>query len=205
MNGISIKNIQGSNLEDVLEPGERLLWSGAPASGQRFFQVVGDERFFHIGLLVGAAVMWSSVFFIEPETRFGLKTAYMVFGVMTFLFVVTSICIVSARQFVLQNLVYFVTDNRALILRCGRNWRLGKRLYLVSCPHSATYPYRVIPSRPYPSLQVGTMFSEDQVQPFGLGLSHPGHPVLWDRVCPPITFDYVPNAQELLELVQSGD
>ncbi len=52
-------------------------------------------------------------------------------------------------------------------------------------------------------LQVGTLLSEDLVQPFGLGLSHPGHPFLWERATYPITLDYMPNAQTLLELVQS--
>ena len=114
-----------------------------------------------------------------------------------------SLFLASQRQYVLNNLVYLVTNKRAVICRRGRNWRLGVRLYVVSCPHSETFPYSVIASRPYPLLQIGTLLSANQLQPFGLGLSHPGHPVLWGRTTYPITFDYMPNAQALLEIIQT--
>lgn len=78
------------------------------------------------------------------------------------------------------------------------------RLYVVSCLHSETYPYSIISSRPYPLLQVGTLLSDNLVQPIGLGLSHLGHPILWGRINYPITLDYIPNAQTLLELIQTS-
>jgi hypothetical protein len=47
------------------------------------------------------------------------------------------------------------------------------------------------------------MLSVNSVQPFGIGLSHPGHPVMWGRLTAPVVFDYVPNAEELLETILS--
>jgi hypothetical protein len=203
MHDLTVTTCNRPDLEDILASRERLLWSGQPSYGCRFFQSVGHEWVYHIGFLIGAAVMWSSLPFIEPEARLGLNTAVWVYGALTIAFVAMSASLASQRQYVLYNLVYIVTDRRAIVCRRGRNWRFGVRLYIVSCPHSGTYPYSVISSRPYPSLQVGTMLSEDQMQPFGLGLSHPGHPILWGRITAPVMFDYVPNAQELLEMIHS--
>ncbi len=110
----------------------------------------------------------------------------------------------SNRQYVLSNLAYFITDKRAIVIRRGRNWRFATRLYLISFPHSETYPYSVLQNRPYPSLQIGTLLSQDQVQPFGNGLSHVGQPFLWGRHTMPVVFESVPNAQELLELIRTN-
>jgi len=203
MQDITITSLNQPNLDDFLGPEERLLWSGQPCYGRRFFQAVGNERMIHIGFSLGTIVMWSTLPFIETEVRFGRNTAIWVYGALTLAFVAASFSLASQRHYVLYNLAYFITDKRAIVCRRGRNWRLGTRLYVISCPHSETYPYSIIPSRPYPSLQVGTLLSEDQVQPFGLGLSHPGHPHLWGRTTAPIMFDYVPNAQALLEIIQS--
>jgi hypothetical protein len=203
MHDLKVTNFHQADLEDIISPEECLLWSGQPSYGRRFFQAIGDERVIHTGLLIGVAVMWSSLYFIGPEAPFGRKTAVWAFSGFTIMFVAVSFFVASMRHYVLNSLVYLVTDRRAIICRRGRNWRLSTRLYVVSCPHSETYPYSVIPSRPYPSLQVGTMLSESQVQPFWLGLSHPGQPVLWGRVTAPVVFEYVPNAQELLEIIRS--
>ncbi len=192
-----------ADLKDILSPEECLLWSGQPSYGRRFFQAVGDEPVIHMGLLVGIAVMWSSLYFIGPEAPLSRNTAVWTFSAFTIMFAAVSFFLASERHYVLCNLVYLVTDRRAIICRRGRNWRLSTRLYVISCPHSETYPYSVISSRPFPSLQVGTMLSQDQVQPFGLGLSHPGQPILWGRITAPVVFEYVPNAQELLEMIRS--
>lgn len=203
MHNITVTTFQRPDLEDILTEGECLLWTGKPSHGRRFFQVVGDEWIYHISFLIGAAVMWCSLPFIEPDARLGFNAAIWIYGAVTIAFITISVTLASQRQYVLNNLVYFVTDRRAIVCRSGKNWRFGSRLYIVSCPHSETYPYSVISNRPYPSLQIGTLLSIDQVQPFGLGLSHPGHPILWGRITAPIMFDYVPNAQELLEMIHS--
>lgn len=203
MYNLTVSVIRRPDLGSILAPEERLLWSGQPSYGRRFFQAVGDERVLHICLFIGAAVMWSTLPFIEPKSQFGRDDAVWIYGVVTMAFVAFSASLASKRQYVLYNLAYLVTDRRAIVCRRGRNWRLFTHLYVISCPHSETYPYSVISSRPYPSLQIGTMLSEDSAQPFGLGLSHPGHPILWGRVTAPVMFDYVSNAQELLEMVQS--
>ena len=203
MSNITVTTLTEAKLEDVLVPGERLIWSGRPAYGRRFFQPVGDEKVIHISLFVGALVMWSTLPFIQAHSSFGNRYAFWAFSAFSLLGLVKSAHLASQREYVLCHLLYFLTDQRAIICRRGLNWRLGARLYVVSCPHSYTYSYPVLATRPYPSLQVGTMFSFDQVQPFGLGLSHPGQPILWGRTNMPVVFEYIPNANELKETIYS--
>lgn len=203
MTNLTITTFHHPTLENILAPGERLLWSGQPSYGRRFFQAVGAERTFHIGFLIGTIVMWSTLPFIETEPRFGRNEAIWIYSAVSIGFFAVSYALASQRHYVLFNLVYFISDRRAIVCRRGRNWRLSTQLYVISCPHSEFYPYSVISSRPYPSLQVGTLLSENQLQPLGLGLSHPGQPVLWGRITAPVVIEYVPNAQELLELIQS--
>jgi hypothetical protein len=203
MPNIKVTNVDKLDLDDVLDPDERLLWSGRPGYGRSFLQAVGDERTIHIALLVGALVMFSTLFLMNAESRISRAEAAWVCGAVTLAFLACSFVLASQRQYVLYNLSYFVTDKRAIICRRGQNWRLAGRLYIVSCPHSGTYPYALIASRPYPSVQIGTLLSADLVQPFGLGLSHPGHAILRDRINAEITFDYLPDAQAVLEIIQS--
>ncbi|WP_170428566.1 hypothetical protein [Ruegeria arenilitoris] len=190
------------NLNAIVAPDERLIWSGHPEYGQNFLEPVGSERVIHIGLLLGTIAMWSSLFIIEPNDTFSRSDAIITFAVITIMFLAGSFGVAAHRQYVLQNLVYFVTDKRAIVCRYGRNWRLSSRIYVISCPHAATFPYEVIQSRPYPSLLIGTVLSENQLQPFGLGLTHPGHPLLWGDITIPIVFEYIADAQELLQTIK---
>ena len=178
MYDLKITIFQQTDLKNILSPEECLLWSGQPSYGRRFFQTVGDEQVIHMSLLIGVAVMWGSLYFIEPDASLSRNTAVWAFSAFTIMFVAVSFFLASVRHYVLNSLVYLVTDRRAVICRRGLNWRLSTRLYVIFCPHSETYPYSVISSRPYPSLQVGTMLSQNHVQPFGYGLSHPGQPIL---------------------------
>ena len=201
MQDIEVSSHGHVNFDDILEPDERLLWSGVPGYGRAFLEAVGDERKLHIAELVGLIIMWSTLFFIDPDADLGRVEAIWIYGAFTLAVVAVAFSMASQRHYVLNNLVYFVTDRRAIICRRGRNWRLGVRLYVVSCPHSATYPYELLPTRPYPSLQIGTLLSVDQVQPFGLGLSHPGHSILRDRVHSIVTLDYIFDAEAVLEVI----
>ena len=197
-----IEVIDQPNLNAIVSPNERLIWSGHPEYGQNFLEPVRSERVIHIGLLLGAIVMWSSLLVIEPNDRFSLFDVIITFTVLTIVFLGGSIGVAAQRQYVLHNLIYFVTDKRAIVCRYGRNWRLSSRMYVISCPHVATFPYEVIESSPYPSLQIGILLSENQLQPFGLGLAHPGQPVLWGQVTAPIVFEYIADAQELLQTIK---
>lgn len=204
MQNIKVHSSDNVDLDKILSANERLLWSGMPAYGRRFQEAVGDERKIHIAALVGIAIMWSTLIVIDNEAQLGRTEAIWIYSAFTLLFIGVSVFLARQRQYVLCNLVYFVTDSRAIICRRGRNWRMGVRLYVVSCPHSRTYPYSLIATHPYASLRIGTLFSVNQVQPFGLGLSHPGHSILRDRITSIITFDYIPDAKAVLEMIRSN-
>lgn len=203
MQKVTVTSTNRFDLKDILGPDEKLLWSGEPGYGRKFLQAVGDERKVHVFLLIASVVMWATIPFISTDAEFGRFEAYWIYGAMTFAFVAFSFGIAAQRQYVLFNLAYFVTNERVIVCRRGRNWRFGVRLYVVSCQHSATFPYSLVDSRPYPSLEVCILLSEQQVQPFGLGLSHPGHPILFGRTYYPILLDYVPEAKELLVMIRS--
>ena len=157
-----------------------------------------------MGLALGLGAMWISALFVEAGAGVpDFDDLPWIFGAATVGFVGVSLYLANQRHYVLSNLFYLLTDRRAIVCRHALNWRFAPRFYVVSCPHSATYPYQVISSRPYPSLRVGAMLSVNSVQPFGIGLSHPGHPVMWGRLTAPVVFDYVPDAEELLETILS--
>ncbi len=201
MYNVSISTLTRPNLEEILEPGERLLWTGKPSYGGRFFQATGQERVFHFSFLVGGVVIWSLFPFIDENARLGRDQALWIFGVTTLLFMLYSGIIAGQREHVLRNLVYFVTNKRSIVCRRGMNFRLSTRLYVISFAHSPTFPYNVIATRPYPSLQIGLLLSKDAVQPFGLGLSHPGQPLHWGRITVPVVFEQLPDAHDLLEKI----
>ncbi|MDO6591057.1 MULTISPECIES: hypothetical protein [Rhodobacterales] len=200
MRDISVEVMNKPELDEVLMKNEHLLWSGHPDYGRRFFQAVGAERKIHLGFLAMAVAVWASFPFVD-ESALGGGAAVWVFGALTVGLVAGSFFLASQRQYVLSSFVYLVTDKRAIVCRRGRNWRFATRLYVISCPYSNTYPYVIIPDRPFPSLQIGTLLSENVVQPFGVGLPQPGHPALLSQITAPVRFDYVQNASELLDII----
>lgn len=202
MPNITTETFHDGDLNKILETDERLLWSGAPGYGRRFLEVVGHERTILIAAFVAIPLMWSTLVFIRPDAQLSRTDAIWVYSAVTLGLVTYWLSLAWQRQYVLSALAYLVTDKRAIICRRGLNWRFGVRLYVVSCKHSATYPYSLIDTRPFPSLQIGTLLSVNQVQPLGWGLSHPGHSILRHRTTSNVTFDYLPNAQDLLELIQ---
>ena len=204
MQSVVVTISETGELESIFEEGERLLWSGAPDYGRKIFESVGDERVTHIAVLVGVFVMWATLPFIDAQAGLGWNAAVWVFAAVTLVFAAFSCFLADQRRYVLRNLAYFVTDRRVVICRRGRNWRFRVQLYIVSCGHSENFPYAVIETRPFGSVLVGTLLSVDQVQPFGHGLSHPGHAIFRNRVTSEITLDYLDDAQEVLEIIQSN-
>lgn len=202
MPNTTITALDHADMDDILASDERLLWSGQPAYGRRFFQITSNERIMIAALVLGAIAMWGTWPFIDIEGPLDRSSAAWVFGVVTAMFVLFVIWKAGDRQFVLRNLAYFVTTKRAIVCRRGRNWRFSERVYLISCSHDFAHTYTIIPSKPYPSLQVGILLSYDSVQPLGLGLAHPGQPILWNRINSPVVFEYVPEAQEIFSLIQ---
>lgn len=202
MQNITIQRLKQPELSDILNPGERLLWTGTPEYGRKLLQAVGYERTFHICVFVGVLFIWLTIPFIDDTGSRTRATAFWTFGGVTIVFLVLSFSLAEHRQFVLRNLAYFVTDKRVIICRRGRNWHFSDGTYVVSVPHAETYPYAVHLTRPFPSLLVGTLFSVDQVQPFGSGLAHAGHSPLRNRTASPITLDYISDAETVLDLIR---
>ena len=204
MTKVSIEIRTDAEITEILVPGERLLWTGQPEFGRGFFQPIGAERTYLIAMCVGTLVMWGTVPYIAATTASELLNVYVAYGVASLVFALAAFVMASNRQYVLCNVVYFVTNKRAIVFRRGRNWRFGVRLYVVSNPHSATYPYEISATRPYPSLKVGALHDKQEIQPFGLGLSHPGQPPLWGKLIVPVAFEQVSDAGEVLERIRSS-
>lgn len=59
-------------------------------------------------------------------------------------------------------------------------------------------------SRPFPSLAVGHVLSQDDVQPFGQRLIHPGWPPLATRGVIPILFEQIEDAERVHDLLLNG-
>lgn len=199
MTKVKIEIFDTSGVEDILYVGENILWSGSPCYGKEIFEYVGQERFIYLSLIIGCLGMWCSLIFIDENMR---QSAFLTFSLFTIGFVFFSYFVASTRKFVLNNLFYFLTDRRAIVFRRGKNWKLNSILFVISCTHSPGYPYKIISGHPFPSLQLGNLLSSEQVQPLGLGISHPGHSLLWNRVFPPVMFEYIDNAEELRELIK---
>lgn len=205
MSFVSVTALRAPDLEEILTPKERLLWSGRLGFGLKFFQAVGEEQKLQVFILVALTALWATLPLVDadPDARFGRFKALFVYGIATVALLSFSAYLAAQRQFVLGNLIYYVTDTRVIICRFGRNWRLGTRLFVVSCKHSTTFPYEVLPTQPYPSLRVGTLLSEQQVQFLGFGLSHSGHPERFARGVEPIFLDYLSNSEQLLAMIRT--
>lgn len=187
---------------DIIQPDETVLWSGKPEYGLKFRQAIGAERTIHISLLLGAVAMWCTLPLISTTARFNRLDAVFAYLATSIGFMLFSAILASHRQHILNSLAYFVTTKRTIICRRGRNGFLAERLYVISCPHVATYPYEVLDTRPYPSLQVGILLSQELVQPLGFGLGHPGQSPLWGRTTADVVLEYIPNADELLAKIR---
>jgi len=191
------------NFDDLLEPGEQLVWTGKPVYGQRFFQVIGYERTWHLSMFAAVVIMWLVVPFVSWDPYSGYFDAIWFLSIWTVVFVGGSLLLASDRQYIMSSSIYFLTDRRAIVCRRGRNWHLNYKLYVVSCPLVPTYPYEVIRLRPYASVQVGTLLSKDVIQPFGPGLSHGGQSPLLGRVNMPVVFEAVDKPDDLMALIQT--
>jgi len=149
--------------------------------------------------------MWAAYPTIVSRGTFEAFDVAFVFTLVTVIFALTLFVAAALRQHVLSALFYIVTNRRCIVCRRGRNWHLGDRLYVVANAHSTTYPYEITPTRPYPSIRIGTLLDQNELQPFGLGLTHPGQPPSWTyRTTVAVAFEQIPNVQELLEIIQAN-
>lgn len=201
MSAASVEIWSTSELKDILVPDEQLLWSGSPDHGKKFFEPVWDEKTYHICFCIGAIVLLLALPFIQSDAAFSRFDAYFVFAALLVSFLSATAYIASVRAYALSNLLYVVTDLRAMVLRRAPNWRFATRLYVVSCPLDKRYNYELIDSSPLQSLRIGTLLSKDALQPFGYGLSHPAQPILWNRTLSPVVFELISEAATVRKIV----
>jgi hypothetical protein len=184
----------------VLEPGERLVWTGRPAHGRRFLETVGEERIWHRGFLIGAIAIWLTLPLLDGWRA---REAVWVYGFVTLAFAFSSARIAWVRSRILRSMHYAITDRRAIVCREGRDHDLRLRTYVVSCPYHLTslYTFPIEPAHPHPSVTMGSMLNDNLVQPLGHGLTHPGWPMLRTRGIIPILFESQPEAEAIRRLL----
>ena len=148
--------------------------------------------------------MWATLPMVPADGNMDRADAIWIYGAITLVLVLAAFATAQGRALVLSNLFYAVTNQRALVCRAGYSGRLGLGCYLISCRPTPGYRIPVLPGRPYRSLQVGTLLSEDVVHPFGSGLTHPGWPPLRGRLTCPVLFEQVPDYDHVCELIEQG-
>lgn len=183
---------------DLLAPGERLFWTGRPDHGGKLLQATRHERLLGASLVLIIGLMWSSFPLIEPGKRLD---AGFLFGVMTLGLLFWIFFIAATRADILRRLRYAVTDRRAIVVRPARSWRLDPQLYAVSFPLDRSFNYPLVSRRPFDSIQIGTLLSQDAVQPFGHGLTHPGWGPLRPRGVGPVLFEALRDANDVKRLI----
>jgi hypothetical protein len=206
MSNVSIEIFRGSDADftELMKPGESPLWTGRPQYGLGLFQLIGAERTLSATMLVGAFAMWAVYPIIVSQGKFDVTNVAIVFGLVTLSFMFIAFVTAASRQHVLSTLFYVITNQRSIVCRQGRNWHLGDRLYVISNPHSSSYPYEITQTRPYPSIRVGTLLDPNELQPFGFGLTHPGQPANWYvRPTVPVAFEQVRDVETLVDLIHA--
>ncbi|MWD26558.1 hypothetical protein E0K89_003620 [Aquicoccus sp. SCR17] len=148
-------------------------------------------------MLVGAILMWLTWPLIDEHQSPSASDALWIYGAVTIAFALIACYLATTRAYILGNLHYAVTNERAIVRRGGRNHMFAARDYLVSCKHSDDFPYEVVEGRPYSSVTIGVLLSEEAVQPFGYGLTHPGWGPLRDRGVIPVLFEQIKDADAL--------
>lgn len=187
-----------------LDPGEVLRWTGRPAYGRKAAQVVGTERVVILASVLAAAAMWATLPFLSPGGSLGARDAVWVYGAVTLGLVFLNLYRATARADVMNSLFYAVTDRRALVCLEGYGPGLGLGCHLVACQPTPGFRIPVLPDRPYPSLQVGSLLSDDAVQPLGTGLTHPGWSPMRSRLSCPVLFEQVPDYDPVCELIEQA-
>jgi len=191
------QNIDSADWQDVFDDGEKLLWIGRPDYGCKFMEFVGQEKIYYRFFSVGVVIIWISFLFIPPSAGMNRSVAVWVFGAVSISFLVTFYYMASTRSYVLSNLFYAITDERAVVCRRGYNFRLSHRRYVLSFPFIATYTFPVYSGRPYSSIQVGSLLSTDIIQPFGYGLTHPGWPLGQATGFIPVLFENIADSHSV--------
>lgn len=182
----------------LLAPGERLIWTGRPDHGGKLLHATRHECLLGASLFLIIGLMWSSFPLIEPSKRLD---AGFLFGAVTLGLIIWFLSIAATRADILRRLRYAVTDRRAIVVRPARSWRLNSQLYAISFPLDRSFSYPLVPRRPYDSIQIGTLLSQDAVQPFGHGLTHPGWGPLRPRGVGPVLFEALRDANDVKRLI----
>lgn len=200
------KEIPHSELDPVwagvFAQDDRVLWVGRPDHGRKFREFEGHELIYYCSMLIGGAIIWPVGLSTD---HYSIENAILAYAV---LFFVTAggfavfYYMASSRAYVMSNLFYAVTDKSAYIVRRGGNFRMSSRRYVLSFPFVERYAFLILEGRKYGSVQVGSLLANDTVQPFGLGLAHPGWPILRNKGVIPALFESIKEAGEMQQLLQ---
>lgn len=147
--------------EGVFSEDEKVLWRGRPDHGREFWEFEGHEPVLYWSLLIGGFIIWP-VGILVPDHS--IDTVIFQFAFLSFVTVggfAFFYYSASSRSYVMSNLFYAVSDQRAVILRRGKNYRMAQRRYVLSFPYEARYAFIIHPGRRLSSVQVGSLLGEE--------------------------------------------
>ncbi|MDX8348190.1 hypothetical protein SLH49_09340 [Cognatiyoonia sp. IB215446] len=188
--------------EGVFSEDDRVLWCGRPKHGRNFWEFEGQELVLHRSMLVGCVIIWIVGLLDDHNSFDGAIFSYMFLMLLTIGGFLFFWFLASSRAYVMSNLFYAVTEDCAYIIRRDGNFRMASRRYVLSFPFQRAYAYLIYPGRKYDSVQVGSLLTDDKVQPFGFGLRHPGWPVGRAVGVVPALFESIECADEMQSWLQ---
>ena len=183
--------------DEVFTNEEKVLWVGQPDHGRNFWEFEGQEPIYYISMLVGAVVLWIVVLLEYLSSSGKTFDAFFISAVLTAAGLAFFYFTASSRAYIMSNLFYAVTDKKAVIVRRGGNFRMSSRRYVLSFPFAERYAFLVLPGRKYGSVQVGSLLTDNTIQPFGFGLAHPGWPFGRAIGVIPALFESIEKAEEM--------
>lgn len=197
---ISVSKLYVANLKAALGQEERILWMGSPGYGQRLSELVQKERVWWIALMAGIICIWASLPFFEEGWQ--ISSVAIAFSVLTVMLLSIGLFFSLARQRVLSSLTYFATNHRVIIIRTTRDWRFRRCLFVIAAERDQHFEYRLLGTKPFDTIWVGSLLSPESLQPYGFGLAHPGLGLLVGRNSFPLLLEYIQDAPSLVETLK---
>lgn len=173
-------------LGDILDPGEKLMWSGQPVYGRKLFQALEQERLMHTAFLTAVFLVWAVMPFAPDRPGISPDMPLQIGAIATIAFLGLAGGLAVARQFVMTRLAYFASDKRTIICRRGLNWKFQNQLHVTSFSRSDAAP----------------SLGSSQIQ--YVALEGVAQPDLWARVSASVAYEHVSDPQALWTSVSSS-